>query len=272
MHPIQFLKERIKRLSYLLYERRLEQQVLRSSKAPHHIGIILDGNRRFARERGFFDPIKGHFGHHEGGDKLEEVLHWCDEVGVKIVSIWIFSLDNFKNREKAEVSAIFDVIEQKMRSLLTIEGLHTNQIKVRSMGEVELLPPSLQEAIREVEEATKHYDKFILNVAVAYGGREEITEAFRSHLKAELATGKDLAQVAEELSVEKITPHLYTSDLPDPDLIIRTSGEIRLGGFLLWQSAYSEYYFCDTYWPGFRKIDFLRAIRDYSKRERRLGK
>jgi short-chain Z-isoprenyl diphosphate synthase len=159
-----------------------------------------------------------------------------------------------------------------MRSLLTIEGLHTNQIKVRPIGKIELLPPSLQEAIRDVEEATKNYDEFILNVAVAYGGREEIVEAFRSHLRSEVAAGKDLAQVAEELSVGKITPHLYTSNLPDPDLIVRTSGEVRLSGFLLWQSAYSEYYFCDTYWPGFRKIDFLRAIRDYSQRERRFGK
>jgi short-chain Z-isoprenyl diphosphate synthase len=272
MHPIIFIKGCIKRIFYLLYEKRLEREVLRCSKTPYHIGIILDGNRRYAKQQGTYDAAKGRYGHQEGGDKLEEVLHWCDEIGVKIVSIWIFSLDNFRNRRKDEVSAIFDVIEQKMRSLLTIEGLHTNQIKVRSMGEIDRLPQSLQEAIRSVEETTKNYDKFILNVAVAYGGREEIVEAFRSHLKAELAAGKDLAQAADELCVEKITPHLYTSNLPDPDLIIRTSGEIRLGGFLLWQSAYSEYYFCDTYWPGFRKIDFLRAIRDYSKRERRFGK
>ena len=159
-----------------------------------------------------------------------------------------------------------------MRDLVTIKGLHTNQIKVRAMGEIELLPKSLQEAIRAAEEATKDYDKFILNVAVAYGGREEIIEACREHLNAELAAGKDLAQVADELSVDQITPHLYTSNLPDPELIIRTSGEIRLGGFLLWQSAYSEFYFCDTFWPSFRKIDFLRAIRDYSQRRRRFGR
>ncbi|CAI8047395.1 Isoprenyl transferase [Geodia barretti] len=140
------------------------------------------------------------------------------------------------------------------------------------MGNLELLPLSLQEAIRDVEEATKNYDKFILNVAVAYGGREEIVEAFRRHLKSELAEGKVPDEIATELSADKITAHLYTSNLPDPDLIIRTSGEIRLSGFMLWQSAYSEYYFCDTYWPSFRKIDFLRAIRDYSHRERRFGR
>ena len=262
-----FIKGRIKRVFYNLYQRRLEREASHWN-IPYHIGVVLDGNRRYAAQNGFADIIQGH---HDGADKLEDVLHWCDELGVKIFSIWIFSLDNFK-REKSEVTGILNLIEKKMRDLVTIEGLHTNQIKVRAMGEIELLPKSLQEAIRAAEEATKDYDKFILNVAVAYGGREEIIEACREHLNAELAAGKDLAQVADELCVDQITPHLYTSNLPDPDLIIRTSGEIRLGGFLLWQSAYSEFYFCDTFWPSFRKIDFLRAIRDYSERQRRFGK
>ena len=208
----------------------------------------------------------------EGADKLEEVLHWCDELGVEIFSIWIFSLDNFK-RAAHEVEGILGLIEGKMRELVTIEGLHTNQIKVRAMGQIELLPPSLQEAIQEAEKRTQHYDKFILNVAVAYGGREEIIEAFRGHLKAEGASVVNrFHQIADELTVDKITPYLYTSDLPDPELIIRTSGEVRLSGFLLWQSVYSEFYFCDTYWPSFRKIDFLRALRAYSQRKRRFGK
>ena len=263
----QSIKKRLKKLSYAVYEKRLQRQT-NQWQIPYHIGIILDGNRRYARQSGFKDVIEGH---HEGADKLEEVLHWCDELGVKIVSIWIFSLDNFK-REEDEVTGILDVIEKKIRDLVTIEGLHTNQIKVRAMGEIELLPLSLQEAIRAAENATKDYDKFILNVAVAYGGREEIVEAFRKHLKAEETSGKTFDKITDELSVDKITPHLYTSDLPDPDLIIRTSGEVRLGGFLLWQSAYSEFYFCDTYWPSFRKIDFLRAIRDYNFRQRRFGR
>lgn len=271
MQPLQFIKKQIKQLFYALYQKRLEREA-GQWQIPYHIGIILDGNRRYAKTEGFFNTAKRQYGHSEGGDKLEEVLHWCDELGVKIVSIWICSLDNFANREEQEVEEIFNVIETKMRSLLTIEGLHTNQIKVRPMGKLELLPPSLQEAIRDVEEATKNYDKFILNVAVAYGGREEIVEAFRRYLKSELADGKVPDEIASELSADKITTHLYTSNLPDPDLIIRTSGEIRLSGFMLWQSAYSEYYFCDTYWPGFRKIDFLRAIRDYSHRERRFGR
>lgn len=267
MHPLTFLKGTIKKVFYSVYQKRLEKATSHW-KIPYHIGVVLDGNRRYAVQNGFTDVIRGHY---YGANKLEEVLHWCDELGVKIFSIWIFSLDNFK-REQSEVTDILDLIEKKMRDLVTIEGLHTNQIKVRAMGEIELLPPSLQEAIRAAEEATKNYDKFILNVAVAYGGREEIVEACRGHLNAELAAGKDLAQVADELNVDQITPHLYTSNLPDPDLIIRTSGEIRLGGFLLWQSAYSEFYFCDTFWPSFRKIDFLRAIRDYSQRQRRFGK
>ena len=271
MLPLQFIKKKIKQLFYVLYQKRLEREASQW-QIPYHIGIILDGNRRYAKTEGFFDAARRQYGHSEGGDKLEEVLHWCDELGVKIVSIWICSLDNFTNREEDEVAEIFNVIETKMRSLLTIEGLHTNQIKVRPMGNLELLPLSLQEAIRDVEEATKNYDKFILNVAVAYGGREEIVEAFRRHLKSELAEGKVPDEIATELSADKITAHLYTSNLPDPDLIIRTSGEIRLSGFMLWQSAYSEYYFCDTYWPSFRKIDFLRAIRDYSHRERRFGR
>ena len=271
MQPLQFIKKKIKQLFYVLYQKRLEREASQW-QIPYHIGIILDGNRRYAKTEGFFDASKRQYGHSEGGDKLEEVLHWCDELGVKIVSIWICSLDNFVNREEEEVAEIFNVIETKMRSLLTIEGLHTNQIKVRPMGNLKLLPPSLQEAIRDVEEATKNYDKFILNVAVAYGGREEIVEAFRRHLKSELAEGKVPDEIAAGLSADKITAHLYTSNLPDPDLIIRTSGEIRLSGFMLWQSAYSEYYFCDTYWPSFRKIDFLRAIRDYSHRERRFGR
>lgn len=266
MNPLKFLKNRIERLFYNAYQKRLETEA-NAWNIPRHIGIILDGNRRYAKASGLEDVIKGHY---EGANKLEEVLHWCDELGVEIFSIWIFSLDNFKRAEQ-EVEGILGLIERKMRELVTIEGLHANQIKVRAMGQIELLPPSLQEAIRDAEVATQHYDKFILNVAVAYGGREEIVDAFRGHLNAEAAKGKDVAQIADELSVDKIAPHLYTSNLPDPELIIRTSGEVRLSGFLLWQSVYSEFYFCDTYWPSFRKIDFLRALRAYSQRKRRFG-
>ena len=264
--PFRSIKNRIERFFYNAYQKRLESES-NAWNIPRHIGVILDGNRRYAKASGLDNIIKGHY---EGANKLEEVLHWCDELGVEIFSIWIFSLDNFK-RGADEVEGILGLIEGKMRELVTIKGLHANQIKVRAMGKIELLPPSLQEAIRQAEEATQHYEKFILNVAVAYGGREEIIEAFQGHLKAESESGKTTRQIADELTVDKITPYLYTSNLPDPELIIRTSGEIRLSGFLLWQSVYSEFYFCDTYWPSFRKIDFLRALRAYSERKRRYG-
>ncbi|MDP6599348.1 MAG: polyprenyl diphosphate synthase, partial [Candidatus Poribacteria bacterium] len=182
----------------------------------------------------------------------------------------IFSLDNF-NREGSEVHDILNVIEKKMREMVNDDKVHRNQVRIRSMGKIELLPESLQEAIRKAEEVTQNYDKFILNVAVAYGGREEVVEAFRNYLISETVNGKGIDALVEELNVTSIASHLYTSDLPDPDLIIRTSGEIRLSGFLMWQSVYSEYYFCDTFWPAFRKIDFLRAIRDYNQRQRRYG-
>ena len=267
MKPFKYLKHQIEKKFYAAYQRQLEAEA-GSWNIPKHIGVILDGNRRYAKATGLDNVIKGHY---EGADKLEEVLHWCDELGVEIFSIWIFSLDNF-NRADDEVEGILGLIERKMRELVTIKGLHKNQIKVRAMGQIERLPQSLQEAIKQAEEATKNYDNFILNVAVAYGGREEIIEAFKGYLKAESGNGKDVIQIADDLSVDKISQYLYTSDLPDPELIIRTSGEVRLSGFLLWQSVYSEFYFCDTYWPSFRKIDFLRAIRDYSHRKRRFGK
>jgi short-chain Z-isoprenyl diphosphate synthase len=150
--------------------------------------------------------------------------------------------------------------------------VHKNDVRVRYIGKIDLLPPSLQEAIRAAEEATAHYDRFHLNIAMAYGGREEITDAFRRYLGEQAAAGRDLAAVAADFDDRAIEPHLYTSGLPEPDLILRTSGEVRLSGFLLWQSCYSEFYFCDTHWPAFRKIDFLRALRSHHQRQRRFGR
>ena len=252
---------------YSVYRYRLEKQV-DNWKIPEHIGIILDGNRRYAKESGFVNVVRGHY---DGADKLEEFLGWCEELGVKIVSIWIFSLDNF-NRDGSEVRDILNVIEEKMQEMIHSDKVHHNQVHIRSMGKIDLLPASLQETIRKAEAITKNYDKFILNVAVAYGGREEVVEAFRNYLISQNEKNKPIGDLIEEIDVTSITEHLYTSDLPDPDLIIRTSGEIRLSGFLMWQSVYAEYYFCDTFWPAFRKIDFLRAIRDYNKRHRRFGR
>lgn len=252
---------------YALYELRLSAAMVAWS-VPRHIGIIMDGNRRFARSNGFTTPLDGHA---RGADKLDEVLHWCEEAGVEVVTVWVFSMDNF-DRDDAEVAGLMDLFERKFRELVSHQRVHRNQIRIRSLGRIDALPEGVQQAIREAEEATAGYSRRVLNVGVAYGGRQEIVDAFRRHLEDQAAEGRDIREAAASLQPNSIEPYLYTSHVPEPDLIIRTSGEVRLSGFLLWQSVYSEYYFCDTNWPGFRKIDFLRALRSYSQRQRRFGR
>ena len=252
---------------YRLYQRRLEAAAA-GWRIPQHIGIIMDGNRRFARDQHLLRITDGHV---RGADKLEEVLNWCEEVGVKVVTVWIFSLDNFK-RDPAEVGMLMALFQRKFLELVTHPRIHRNQIRVRSIGKVDVLPEPVRQAIRDAEAATCHYTRRVLNIGVAYGGREEIIDAFGRFLRDQAAQGRSVAEIAEALEPCSIAPYLYTSELPAPDLIIRTSGEVRLSGFLLWQSVYSEFYFCDTYWPAFRKIDFLRALRDYHQRQRRFGR
>jgi len=232
------------------------------------MGVIMDGNRRFARELGLSSASEGHS---RGASKIRELLSWCYDVGIPVVTVWSFSLDNF-NRDTTEVEALLRLFERETRALIEHSDVHTNQVRVRYLGKLELLPESLQEAIRAAEAATADYDRFQLNIAMAYGGREEITDAFRHYLRDRDEAGDTLGEVAARFDEEAIEPYLYTSGVPDPDLILRTSGEVRLSGFLLWQSAYSEYYFCDTHWPAFRKIDFLRALRSYHQRQRRFGR
>ncbi len=260
-------KDQIKRPFYSIYERRLATQVA-SWKLPRHIGIIMDGNRRFARDLGKSWVL---FGHARGAEKLREVLGWCQEIGIPVVTVWSFSLDNF-SRSETEVSDLLQLFEDRTRELLEGPDVHENGIRVRYIGKTELLPEGLRGAIAELEHATRGYDRFQLNIAMAYGGRQEITDAFRCYLNARAQEGATLAEVAQELDDESIEQYLYTSGQPEPDLILRTSGEVRLSGFLLWQSAYSEFYFSDTFWPAFRRIDLYRALRDYSKRQRRLGR
>jgi len=252
---------------YRLYQRQLEAEV-KSWQLPRHIGIIMDGNRRFAREAGSSQVA---FGHARGAEKLQQVLSWCYEFEIPVVTVWSFSLDNFQ-REGSELSSLFQLFEDKTRELAAHHEVHKNDVRVRYIGKLDLLPPSLQEAIRAAEAATAGYNRFHLNIAMAYGGREEITNAFRRYLEEQAAAGKQLSEVAAGFDDRAIEPHLYTSGLPEPDLILRTSGEVRLSGFLLWQSCYSEFYFCDTYWPAFRKIDFLRALRSHHQRQRRFGR
>ncbi len=238
-------------------------------KLPKHIGIILDGNRRWAREVGFDDVCKGHA---KGAEKLYEVMEWAFELGINTVTVWVFSTDN-TSRAVDEVDGLMALFEKKANDFVHDERVHANRIRVRFIGRIDQLPSSVRTAIKRAEDATKEYDERTLNVAIAYGGREEITDSFKHYLRKECEEKKrPLPEVLDEMEPESIEPHLYMADQPDPDLIIRTSGEIRLSGFLLWQSAYAEYYFCDTFWPAFRHIDFLRAMRAYHRRQRRFGK
>lgn len=253
-------------LLYRLYERRLLREV-RGGAMPRHIGLILDGNRRYARELGLTDPLEGH---RRGADRLERVLDWLEELEIRIITIYVLSTENL-SRPPEELHRLLSLIETRMRAVATDRKIHGKGVRVRAVGQLGLLPASVQEAIRAAEEATAGYGNFFLNIAVGYGGRQEIADAVRALLLERSREGKGLPEVVAEVTPEAIGKYLYTYDLPDPDLIIRTSGEFRLSGFLLWQSAYSEFYFCDAYWPAFRKIDLLRAVRAYQQRKRRFG-
>ncbi len=263
----QLVKNLIKRPFYSLYLRRLRAKS-DTWKHPRHLGVIMDGNRRFARQAGFASAIAGH---RLGAEKLHEVLRWCNDAGVPVVTAWCFSLENFE-RSTQEVEDLLGLFEDKAREMADGGQVHEHQIRVRFIGKLELLPESLRQEIRRVEEATCGYDRLQLNIAMAYGGREEIADAFRRHIKAGIEAGDSVDGVLDRLDADSIGPYLYTSGQPEPDLILRTSGEIRTSGFLLWQSAYSEFYFCDANWPAFREIDFLRALRAYDERQRRYGK
>jgi short-chain Z-isoprenyl diphosphate synthase len=254
------------RLLYYFYARRLVRDVKRRP-TPRHVGIILDGNRRHGRSRGITEPRKLYG---LGADKLDEVLEWCADLGIPTVTLWVFSTDNFQ-RPAAEVSGILASIETKLTALACDPAIHRRRVRVRAIGCLAMLPEPVLAAINAAERATSGYDGLELNIAVAYGGRQEIADAVRAMLKCMAARQTTLAEAIENITPEAIAGHLYTAGLPDPDLIIRTSGEIRLSGFLLWQSAHSEFYFTDVLWPAFRKIDFLRAIRSFQQRRRRFG-
>jgi short-chain Z-isoprenyl diphosphate synthase len=255
----------IQRILYYLYQKRLSHKI-RQGSMPTHLGLILDGNRRYAKEKGFDDVADGH---REGARKLDYVLQWCADLGVKIVTVWVLSPDNTL-REKDEVEGLYGVIREKMDDLARNQVIVKNKFRIRAVGKLDMLPADLQEAIRRCEESTRKFNRHMLNIAIGYGGREEIVEAAKKALLQKKASSVE--ELVSGLTAEDIANHLYTCGIPDPDLIIRTSGEVRLSGFLLWQSAYSEFYFCDALWPLFRKVDFLRAIRSFQHRSRRFGK
>jgi short-chain Z-isoprenyl diphosphate synthase len=254
-------------LLYALYERHLLRAVS-GLPMPQHVGIILDGNRRSARERGVDE---NHEIYSLGAQKLDEVLDWCDELRIAAVTLWVCSTENLR-RSPEEVSGILAAIEEKLGALANDPEIHRRRVRVRAAGKLGLLPESTAAVIRQAEEATASYDSMTLTIAVAYGGREEIVDAVRSLIRDKAKECQQVGDIEEHVTSDTIAQYLYAPDLPDPDLIIRTSGEIRLSGFLLWQSAFSEFYFSDVYWPEFRKIDFLRAIRAFQHRRRRFGR
>jgi short-chain Z-isoprenyl diphosphate synthase len=247
-------------LVYRLYEHRLET-ALAGHEVPRHVGVILDGNRRWARSVGLADVSDGH---QKGADHIFELLTWCRQAGVEVVTLWLLSTDNLA-RPAAEVGALLRIIESTVRELVA-QGW-----RVKPVGAPDLLPIETARVLKDAAEATAHNRGLLVNVAVGYGGRREIADAVRSLLHDHATKGTTIEELAEILDVEHIADHLYTAGQPDPDLVIRTSGEQRLGGFLLWQSAHSEFYFCDAYWPDFRRVDFLRALRSYAARHRRFG-
>ena len=256
----------IRRLLTEIYGQRLLRRVLREPM-PRHVGIILDGNRRHGRDLNLTNLTDIY---NLGAEKLDDVLAWCAELSISAVTLWVLSTDNLR-RPPEEVSGVLAAIEDKLNRLVLDPRIHHRKVRVRAVGRLDLLPSSTLAAIDAAQNATAGYDAMTLTIAVAYGGREEISDAVRAFLKDRLAGGEGLSEVIGQITPAAISRHLYTVELPDPDLIIRTSGEIRLSGFLLWQSAHSEFYFSDVYWPAFRKVDFLRAVRSYQQRRRRFG-
>lgn len=250
-------------LLYPAYEARLISE-LKGKPQPKHVAVMADGNRRWAREAGFEDISHGH---RQGAKKISEMVSWCADTEVEVVTIYLLSTENLR-RSADEVNLLFDIITE------VVDHLSHGDLncQVRLVGHLDLLPEEVSQKMSSAAADTEGNDGIIVNIAVGYGGRQEIVDAVQAMLKKEVDAGATPVELVESITVDSISKHLYTKGLPDPDLVIRTSGEQRLSGFLLWQAAYSEIWFTDTYWPAFRRIDFLRALRDYSQRSRRFGK
>jgi short-chain Z-isoprenyl diphosphate synthase len=260
------IRKLLKSALYPLYEWRLVR-ALDFSQTPHHVGVILDGNRRWAKanqaDHHDVGVTNSSRGHRAGAEKIIEFLGWCDEAHVRVVTLWLLSTDNFK-RSQEELDALLRIIGETVDALAA-----TKRWNIKAVGALDLLPNWLEQKLSGLKPFSN--DGVEVNVAISYGGRREIVDAVKSYLTASADSGKNLTQAAADLDAEEISKYLYTAGQPDPELIIRTSGEQRLGGFLLWQSALSEYYFCEAYWPDFRRVDFFRALRAYSLRHRRFG-
>jgi len=246
---------------YKLYEKRLEREI-RKNLVPNHLAVIMDGNRRYAESVGIL-PFEGHA---MGRGTLENLSNWCRNLDIKFLTVYAFSLENF-NRDKNELESLMDLFEESFRNAADDPQIHKNKVRIRSIGHRELLPERVVKAIEYAENKTKDYDLYNYTLAVAYGGRQEIVRSM-TKIAEKIEKGK---LNSSDINADLISDNLYTSNLPDPDLILRTSGEERISNFLLWQLAYSELYFADVFWPEMRKIDFLRAIRSFQQRQRRLG-
>ena len=247
-------------LLYGVYERQLLASLDRA-RIPRHVGVMLDGNRRWAAEQG---KSTAH-GHQAGADKIEDFLGWCDEVGVEVVTLWLLSTDNLA-RPADELEPLLRIIEETVTDLAS-----HGTWRLHPVGALDLLPATTAEILKAAADSTRNREGLLVNVAVGYGGRQEVVDAVRALLSDAASRGVSMDELASVVDVDHIAEHLYTAGQPDPDLVIRTSGEQRLSGFLLWQSAHSEFYFCEAYWPDFRKVDFLRALRSYGARGRRFG-
>ena len=246
---------------YRLYERRLINE-LSSAKLPNHVAIMLDGNRRWAKLRGAGTDE----GYRAGADNIANLLTWCEEVGVEVVTLWLLSTDNLIGRDAAELGPLLEIIENVVTDLAA-----TGTWRINPVGALDLLPEGTVDRLREAADATLEVDGLLVNIAVGYGGRREIADAVRALIRDHASQGTQIEELAEIIDVERISAYLYTKGQPDPDLVIRTSGEQRISGFLMWQSAHTEFYFCEAYWPDFRRVDFLRALRAYGERHRRYG-
>ncbi|WP_028923101.1 polyprenyl diphosphate synthase [Pseudonocardia acaciae] len=250
-------------LGYAWYARRLRNR-LDPALVPRHVGLIMDGNRRWARQMGMGNPS---LGHRYGAEHTENVLTWCERAGVRNVTVFVCSTENLRRRDSDEVDFLMRVIEQVVADRL---GRPTSRWRVQIAGMLDALPDSTARALKDAVEATRECATGArVTLAVGYGGRQEIVESLRDLLYERAAGGADLRRVAETLTENDIARHLYTDGLPDPELVIRTSGEQRLSNFLLWQSVRSELHFCDAYWPAFREVDFLRALRGFQRRRTR---
>lgn len=245
---------------YATYSARLRRK-LKAARAPEHVGVILDGNRRWASVR----KSSSEEGHRAGAAKIAEFLGWCEDAGVEIVTLWLLSTDNL-DRDPEELATLLGIIDDTVTDLAT-----TRRWRIHPVGALDLLPDDFSARLKQVDADTADISGLTVNVAVGYGGRREVVDAVRSLVQENLERGVPAAEIAASIDVDNIGEHLYTKGQPDPDLVIRTSGEQRLSGFLLWQSAHSEFYFCEAFWPDFREMDFLRALRSYDLRQRRFG-